>query len=62
MLPNWMTRSTTDVTKPVKASMPLPSAASAVLALDELSPYGGSSGLFSSHWANTMLARRASST
>ena len=57
-----MTRSTTEVTNPVNASMPLPRAASAVLALDGLSPYGGSRGLLSSHWANTMLARRESTT
>ncbi len=35
-LPNWTIISTTDVTKPVKAIMPLPSAASAVLALSAL--------------------------
>ena len=62
MLPNWMTRSTTEVTNPVNASMPLPSVASAVLALDELSSRGESSGLFSSNCANTTLATRASST
>src|SRR5271169_2096944 len=59
LVPNWTTMRTTAVTNPVKASMPLPRADSAELALEELMVLESTTGSLSSQWRNTMLSASA---
>src|SRR5271167_2745719 len=59
LVPNWTTMRTTAVTKPVKASMPLPRADNAALALEELMALESMIGSVSSQWMKTKLRARA---
>jgi hypothetical protein len=62
LVPNCTSIRTTEVTKPVKASIPLPRAASAALALEALIDLVTSIGSWSSQRVRTTLSTSAPST
>jgi hypothetical protein len=62
LVPNWTSTSTTEVTKPVNASMPLPCADSADVALDALIDLVSAIGSASSQCTRPTLRPSAAST